>query len=345
MAINETLKFSWGHIVAFVALIFISYVSFMGITYLTDGDFLYAGLGVLIINLILIVFFILPQILKGADEKFNRKIIFERILFFTAPFFFILVMIPYNHFWTVFEKREVVETTFSSSIKKTKGMFEAYETYANNRIKEYDMKLAQIRTQKIPRSNEIRTQKVRRSNKIEALKLQLIADNYNALKESSFKWIDNASNATVWNVFMIGNIKKIEDAIENWNNSLNSFSSKTMSDEPDGVVPFSSSDPSVTAAKEKLNSLRSVYTTKALPTVLSIGTGLLLYLLLLFPYIIQSRNTKSTFRLIGSEGDTSILNCRKDKKQNKNDYSENYKSFSMEDSSSSSDEDYGSFTM
>ena len=28
MAINETLKFSWGHIIAFVALIFISYFSF-----------------------------------------------------------------------------------------------------------------------------------------------------------------------------------------------------------------------------------------------------------------------------------------------------------------------------
>ena len=63
MAINETLKFSWGHIIAFVVLIFISYVSFMGITYLTDGDFLFAGLGVVIINLVLIIFFIIPQIL------------------------------------------------------------------------------------------------------------------------------------------------------------------------------------------------------------------------------------------------------------------------------------------
>ena len=103
MAINETLKFSWGHIIAFIALIFISYVSFMGITYLTDGDFLYAGLGVLIINLVLIIFFIIPQILKGTDEKFSRKIIFERILFFSAPVFFIAVMVPYAHFWTVFE--------------------------------------------------------------------------------------------------------------------------------------------------------------------------------------------------------------------------------------------------
>lgn len=308
MAINETLKFSWGHIIAFVALIFISYVSFMGITYLTDGDFLYAGLGVLIINLILIVFFIIPQILKGTDEKFSRKIVFERILFFAAPIFFIAAMVPYAHFWTVFENRNEIETTFSESIKTTKGMFDSYEVYANNRIKEYDKKLAQDKTNAVHRSNEV-----------EALRLQIIADNYNALKESAIKWIDNASGATVWNVFMIGNIKKIEGAIEHWNSSLNNFSSKIMSDEPSGVEPFSASDPSVTIAMGNLNNLRSVYTTMEAPTMLSIGIGLLLYILLLFPYIIQSRNTKSTYRLIGSEGD--------------------------EDDSSSNEGDYDSFTM
>ena len=54
MAINETLKFSWGHIVAFLAIIFISYMSFMGLTYLTDGDFLIAGVGVAIIDILLL---------------------------------------------------------------------------------------------------------------------------------------------------------------------------------------------------------------------------------------------------------------------------------------------------
>lgn len=334
MAINETLKFSWGHIIAFIALIFISYVSFMGITYLTDGDFLYAGLGVLIINLVLIVFFIIPQILKGTDEKFSRKIIFERILFFSAPVFFIAVMVPYAHFWTVFDNRTQVETTFSESIKTTKGMFESYGAYANNRVKEYDKRLAQNKTEAVHRTNEV-----------EALRLQLIADNYDALKESAIEWIDKASGATVWNVFMIGNIKKIERAIDNWNKSLNQFSSKVMSDEPDGVQAFSSSDPSVTTAKDNLNNLRSVYTTMSAPNMIDIGIGALLYILLLFPYIIQSRNTKSTFRLIGSEGDSYTLKRKKAKKNIKIDRPEDDMTFSMDDDTSSNDGDYGSFTM
>lgn len=334
MAIDESLKFSWGHIIAFIVLIFISYVSFMGITYLTDGDFLYAGVGVLIINLVLIIFFIIPQILKGADEKFSRKIVFERILFFSAPLFFIAVMVPYAHFWTVFDNRNQVETTFSESIKTTKGMFESYEAYANNRIKEYDKKLAQNKTKTVHRTNEV-----------EALRLQLIADNYNALKESAVKWIDNATGATVWNVFMIGNITKIEDAIESWNKSLSEFSSKIMSDESDGVESFSLSDPSVATAKKNLNNLRSVYTIMNGPTIITIGVGALLYILLLLPYIIQGRNRKSTFRLIGSEGDSYTPRRKKAKKTSKIDRPEDDMTFSIEDDSSSNEGDYGSFTM
>lgn len=334
MAINEILKFSWGHIIAFVALIFISYVSFMGITYLLDGDFLCASLGVLYINLILIVFFIIPQRLKGTDENFRRKIIVERILFFAAPIFFVVAMIPFTHFWTVFENRTEIETTFSESIKTTKDMFVSYEDYANNRIKEYDKKLAQNKTEAVHRSNEV-----------EALRLQIIDDNFNALKESAVKWVDNASGATVWNVFMIGNIKKIEEAIKNWNSSLNIFSSKIMSDEPEGVEPFSSSDINVTKAKKNLNNLRSVYTTMCAPSMLAIGISVLLYILLLCPYIIQSRNVKSIFRLIGSEGDTYTSKRKKVKETNKIDRPDDDMTFRMDDNDSSIAGDYGSFTM
>ena len=35
---DEQLKFSWGHIIAFLALIFISYITFVGVVYRTDGD-------------------------------------------------------------------------------------------------------------------------------------------------------------------------------------------------------------------------------------------------------------------------------------------------------------------
>ena len=294
MAINETLKFSWGHIIAFVAMIFISYVSFMGITYLTDGDFIVAGIGVSVINLLLIVFFIVPQILKGADEKFGKKIVRERLLIFIAPIFFVVAMIPFAHFWTVYDSRETVESTFKKAITTTKGMFDSYEEYANNRIIAYDTVLVAAEAPLVSRNN-----------KVEALRLQIVADNYEALKKIANQWIDDTSEATVWNVFMIGNIKKVEAAVDGWHQTLTTFSSKKMSDEAEEVAPFSLSNPSVTAAKASLAELRSIYKTMATPTPLAIGVGLFLCLLLLLPYIIQRRNVKSLYRLIGSKRKSS----------------------------------------
>ena len=330
MAINETLKFSWGHIVAFVAMIFISYVSFMGMIYLTDGDFLFAGLGIVVINLAIILFFILPQILKGTERKFKRRVIWERVLVFAAPIAFVVVMSPYAHFWNVFENRRQVEELFSQSVKTSKGMFVAYEEYANNRLAAYEQKLAHDKVRPVYRSNAT-----------EALRLQILADNYVALKESAIEWIDRASGATVWNAFMLGNIKKVEDAIESWNHSLNTFSSKIMADEPAGVESFSSSDPSVIQANDTLKELREVYTVRGGVNMLGIGVGVLLYLLLMFPYFLQGRNTKSMVRLVGSEEHPVLWR----KKSQDGCEEDGDMSFRLDDAPSSREGDYESFTM
>ena len=72
---NERLKFSWGHILAFLALIFIAYVTFMGITYFTLGNFIVAGIGALVCVIFLALFLLGAQIKKGTSTKFYKSII------------------------------------------------------------------------------------------------------------------------------------------------------------------------------------------------------------------------------------------------------------------------------
>lgn len=291
MAFNQKLRFSWGHIIAFVAMIVISYLSFMGITYYTDGNFLVAGLGVIVVNLVLVLFFIVPQILKGVDRKFSKRIVYERLLFFAAPVAFVVAMFAYSHFWVVFEKRGQLENVFSSAMSSSRGVFNSYDVYADGRIKNYEESLNKTRN----------ISSVRKNNAVEALKLQIFDENYNTLKKSANDWLDNASGATVWNVFMIGNRKTIEKAMDEWNSSLNKFSSKIMTDEPAGTEPFSLSHPSIVAAKSDLAKVKACYTQTDAPTFGSVLLGLFLYLMMLVPYVIQSRNTKSIYRLVGLE--------------------------------------------
>ena len=290
MAINEVLKFSWGHIIAFVALIFISYVTFMGIAYLADGNFVYAGVGVVAIDVLMLLFFIVPQLLKGTERKFSKCIVWERILIILSPFAFVFLMLPYSHFWSVFSERERIQTEFSQSISSVGQMFISYEDYAEKRIWNYELKLKQARTNQ-----------VHQENKVEALRLQLLDANYTDLKNSALKWIDRASGATVWNVFMIGNIDKVESALDSWNSVLVKFSDKRMSDESGAVKPFSTSDPSVVAAKKGLQVVRTTYREAHGLSLITLVSGIILYLMLLFPYILQLRHTKSTYRLSGAK--------------------------------------------
>ena len=289
MSINVTLKFSWGHIFAFIALIFISYVSFLGLTYLTDGNFIYAGCGAFVIDVILVIFFIVPQLLKGTDHKFGRRIIIERILICMAPFAFAAAMLPFIHFWRVFDNRKEVESTFTESLQSTKDMFETYEDYSETRLQIFEDSLIAYNVDS-----------TRIQNSIEALRLQILSKNFTTLKKSANEWMDKATKATVWNAFMIGNIDQIESSIDNWKNSLHGFSSKVLTAEPadssayyKDTLIFSESHPSFLAAKKNFNNLRKIYTDLKAPTVLALGLCVLMYLMLMFPYFLQSRNTKA----------------------------------------------------
>jgi len=373
MAVNRTLRFSWGHIIAFIALIFISYTTFMGISYFCDGNFILAGAGVVVVDLLLVAFFFTPQLLKASDAKFGRKIVFERIFFICTPFIFVVAMAPYSHFWTVFEKREEVESTFSQSIKAVPKIFDSYEAYAQERMEAYTKTLDSFKESnnngrsgngsRTPYDSTERDKKgskkgskngsssnstkarstksissTRYNNARNALNIQLF--NYADLRNSALNWIKNAEETTVWNVFMMGNLDTIEDAIYKWTGNLNFISTPKMKDEKDSVKPFSSEDESVTFVTENFKSLRTIYSKPGLPTPIAIGIAVLLYGMLLLPYLLQKRHTKSLYRLFGKEANASTIDfsiegtsklggARSGKGKNNSHGNSNYDSFTL----------------
>ncbi len=301
---NKTLKFSWGHIIAFLALIFISYVTYMGSFYSNGGDFSQAAINVFFIDVALLITFIGAQIIKGTDSKFDRSIIIERILILLCPLAFLWSMIPYNHFWNVFSEREQIEQKFSSSIEKSRAMFTDYLSYANERIENYDNGLTQIiRNKDIEKGPYIsagfsgENDRLQKENFVETLRLQLLSQNTDSLKNLALNWIDNANQgASVWNAFLIGNIDKISEAIKTWNNTLSSVSEFRMGNESISkqVETFDNNQESYIQAIDGLHSLKSLYKDAKGITLNSILTSFLLFFMLLFPYFLQKRNTRAT---------------------------------------------------
>lgn len=281
---NETLKFSWGHIIAFIALIFISYVAYMGDFYMNGGDFKSAALEVLLINIALLITFIGAQIYKGADKKFNRSIIIERVLICLTPFAFIMAMVPYNHFWNVFDQREQIETQFNAAINASKQMFVDYDAYANDRIATYQQTLETKKNDRLQRETYMHT-----------LQLQLLSQNTDNLKNQALKWIDGANqDASVWNAFLVGNIEEISDAITGWNQTLIGFSKPILSNEAVVLSAFNTDNTFIETAITGLKSLTSIYEQKGGINQITILTAIILFLMLLFPYLLQRRNTRAS---------------------------------------------------
>ena len=302
---NKTLKFSWGHIIAFVALIFISYVTYMGDFYSNGGDFKSSAIKVFAIDVVLILTFIGAQIFKGTDERFDRSIIIERILICLCPIAFLWAMIPYNHFWSVFSERDQIEPKFTSAIEKSRQMFLNYDQYSKDRIATYSDFLSSI----VANKENARTEYLNagffdanddlvKENYITTLRLQLLSQNTDSLRTSALSWIDEANQgASVWNAFLVGNISMISEAIEGWNQKLYKVSMPVLSNEPKdsthSVALFDPNRESFKAANAELTDLRNLFVNSNGINLYTIITGILLILMLLFPYFLQKRNEKA----------------------------------------------------
>lgn len=356
---NEQLKFSWGHIIAFLALIIISYISFVGVTYMTYGDFSKASIIMVAIDIILFVSFIGAQVMKATERKFARRIWIERIFIFGTPIIFLLAMIPFFHFGSVQSQDQKIVGHFTDAISSSKLMFSEYDDYSNERIDNYEHMLDRVISNRSIQPTEFNScgfiagkESIQKANMVKTLRLQLLSENYDSLKTEATKWIESSSNgASTWNVFLLGNTKEIKTAIHSWNAQLAEFANKKLTNEEfngfNEVKTFSGASGSIEAVDKGLDGLTHKFTKSAFPPFGSIIGSIFLYFALLFPYFLQDRHTKNQFRLIGMEkgasrsSNSSIEPSRpgrneKDKKKPKK---------VEDDESSKDDDDYASFTL
>lgn len=357
---NEQLKFSWGHIIAFLGLIIISYISFVGVTYMTDGDFSIASIAMIAIDFILFIFFIGAQIMKATERKFARRIWIERIFIFSSPIIFLFAMIPFFHFGTVQSQDEEIVGHFTDAISSSKQMFSDYDAYSNERIMKYEHMLNRVISNRSKQPDDFKTcgfmagkEGIQKENMVKTLRLQLISENYDSLKTEATEWIESSSNgASTWNVFLLGNTKEIKKAIHKWSDQLEEFANKKLTNEEfngfNKVKTFSGASVSLDAVDKGLDGLTDKFTKSAFPPFGSIIGSIILYFALLFPYFIQDRHTKNQFRLIGMEkGATRSSNTNNKISKSVRNEKENKKPKKVEDDESSNDDDddYKSFTI
>lgn len=301
---NEKLKFSWGHIISFIALVCIAYCTFVGMVYLLKGQFLISGIITAAVALLIGLLFMVPQQLKATSHRFYKRIKWERAFIFSSPVLFIALMFPFAHAWTVHHRQDLILESFNKILESSTKMFNSYEHYADLRKNEYRLTNEQLIAR---RSIDSLTFK----NKQVLLDLILYSSNYSTLKSASNDWMNKSVNKdiTTWNIFLLGNITEIQEAIHTWHSDLQSMSETRLSDEENPKI-FDSSSRIIRDIDQDIEVLTSYYTSFRGFNAITLLWLLLGYAMLILPYLLQSRHTKTTgtnINLFGIKGGKSVL--------------------------------------
>lgn len=300
---NEKLKFSWFNILTFLALIAVGYTCFVGLTYMTDGNFMTAGIGTAIIVVLIAAYFIFLQNIKATAFYVQRRIKYEAAMLIFSPVIFAVLALPSTHFWTVNSQNEEITKCFKQSINGAKQLFTDYEKYSDARITAMRDAVSYGSAQ-IDSLSGSRIEltygliDVQIDNMTDILRLQLLSDNYTRLRDAATTWIDKSNvGASTWNVFILGNTREIKTSLRQWENELNEMAHHRMTAENVFNLNTNFQSDGAENAIKGIDTLTDAFTTRKFPGFQAWIYCIVIYLMLLLPYIFQSRNARNPYRL------------------------------------------------
>lgn len=291
---NKKLHFTWWHIFAFIAIIFIVYASFMGVAFKTEGNFLLSGFIAAGVVLVFVLFFLVPQQLKATEAGFSACIWIERILLTLAiPVtiaFASMPQSPFVHFSAIVQKAPLIEGKFSTTVGSFDGMFTDYEAYASQREKTLSESL---------RNQNLEAYEV--ANRKEVLHLLVMPKTYSDYKEQTvIPYIEKAKDISVWNVHTVSNLSKIRATADTIVNRLESQSGKILSYEDPAKVETFDGSQSLNAIIDKVNDLSGLFKDNHW-SWLAVICAFFASFFMFIPYLAQQRNGKNPYALFSND--------------------------------------------
>ncbi len=293
-----------AHVVALVGIIFLCYVSFMGLVYLWGGNMMLAGVMAVAEAALLYVLCILVQRFKATGRRFGKMIVGERIAVVFTILACMLTLLPFTHFFHVFAREGEVKKNFGLALEQVGPMFDAYETAAKGRIADYttfldnamkskkNIKKAGLNKYSEGKPDDGNT--IARNNMVETLNLQLLPPTHQALRSDAEAWVDKvAGGATTLNVFLIGNIREIQKAVEMWSETMEGRWNTRLDNEPASKRDLEEVKACGEKATQLMGQVQAMLSEKGLPPLYALPLCIFCWLLVFLPYWLQERHSKS----------------------------------------------------
>jgi len=302
-------KFSLADLLTVLGALGFGFFCFLSLNFLSLGETAPSVVWAAALSLLLGGLALGAKLLKKTSCNFKTCIIWEWILLFLFVGLAFVSVFPFSHFFVVSEQKEAIQSKVIANIEQAEGLFDDYESYANNRLNIYKSRLNSVVAAKSVNPGEYREygfidgtdDNTQVENKMFILNTQLYPSNYEDMKELYSDWLAR-SKATIkyWKpIGIITVMNEVERNCTSKKNELKQFSTFRAQGETASDFDYSLTFDDVTGKITELD----------IPTSLSIIYATGLYVLMLLPWIIQKRDIKNLYSLF------SFLKSKKDKKK------------------------------
>ncbi|MBO4659068.1 MAG: hypothetical protein J5637_05550 [Prevotella sp.] len=322
-------KTALAQVFAVVAAIFIAYISFMGLVYLSHGQIVASAIAATALGITMVLLCFMAQQMKGTGEKFAGSIVKERIAIVSLAFVMMVPVVPFLHFFSVSGRETRVTRQFDNALAEVMPMFDEYDSIVDKRVANYRKRLSGVKnkqsknfakygfnkhTEGMP-SNGVA---VMRGNMVNTLRTMLAPPALDSLRQDARQWVEKAHDgSSVWNVFLLGNSDLTASAVASWQKTMDTSLRQRLNNEVADTTGFESAH--ATMALERLSQLSDECARFSMPPFYAIPLLLAALLLLFFPYWLQTRHSKSWERLGGKrktpQPDWSVVMPRQAKLQ------------------------------
>lgn len=267
-------KFTVGLILSFAILIVFVYLAFIGLVHIFDGDIKLSAICSFLFLLIISGLILLMCIAKNSRWERIRSYV-QYISASLCFIFFIVAAIPFTNFMRVCEQSNDFNKDINILIQSAKDLDNEYEHYVDNRLNLLSHNIESTSLHKNTFENECIARSLERHLRP--------FYNTNIMVERE-KWINDINKFSVLNPLSVANINKLISGVEFWSNNYTVLSQFRLSLEEKGA-DFKS---------EKLDNsiklLLSEFIGFHSPTVAGIFISLIVFGIVLIPWILTSKN-------------------------------------------------------
>jgi hypothetical protein len=306
-------KFSLADLITFLAALVFGLVCFLGRNFYTLGNTSQSITWPTIIVVMLSGTAFIAKLLKRTRGNFETCFVWEMIflvLFTGLTVSFAYLFFP--HYFVVWGQKTDIQEKLTANIIQAENMFAEYERYAANRENLYKNKLHSVVIAKSTNPSEYIEYGFENNgiadvkqiaNKMFTVHADLFPTNYsdmvnnNGIKEVATTWLVDAKNKIVgWKPIGIVDVaNEVEQKSNDWLKTLIELS----------VVREKGEQAEDFAYNLSFDDVKKHFTTFGKPTPCSIWVTILLYVLMLLPYIFSLRSTKRHKK--STQKDTDII--------------------------------------